>query len=75
MVLPGPKKVNIGPKIMNCVFIRYVYKKSACKFLVYKSSIKDTHPNTITKSSNDIFFGDMFLFKEAYVWCLHMVMI
>jgi hypothetical protein len=75
MVLPGPKKVNIGQKIMNFVFIRYVYNKSACKFLVCKSSIKDTHPNTITKSSNAIFFGYMFLFKEAYIWCLHIVMI
>ena len=45
---------------MDCVFIRYAYNSTAYQFLVYKSTIKDIHPNTIKKSRNVILFKDVF---------------
>ena len=41
------QKYKIGPKLMNCVFIRYAYNNIVNQFLVYKSSIKDIHHNVI----------------------------
>jgi hypothetical protein len=50
---------------MDCVFIRYAYNSTAYQFLVYKSTIKDIHPNTIKKSRNVILFKDVFPWREA----------
>ena len=36
VVVPNPKMVKIGPKIVDCVFISYANNSSVYKFLVYK---------------------------------------
>jgi hypothetical protein len=54
------KKIKIGSKTMNFIFIKYVYNNSAYQFLIYKPSINDVHLNTIMESMNAIFFGDIF---------------
>ena len=36
VVVPNPKMVKIGPKIVYCVFISYTNNSSVYKFLVYK---------------------------------------
>jgi len=45
-----PKKVKIGPKTIDCVFMGYTHNSSAYRFLVYKSEIDDIHENTIIES-------------------------
>jgi hypothetical protein len=52
MTVLDPKKVNIKPEIMNCVFIGYAYNKNTYQFLIYKSNIKSIYPSTIMKSRN-----------------------
>ena len=59
------KKVKIGPKNMDCIFIRYTYNGNAYKFLIHKSSIKSINPDTIMESRNATFFEVVFLFKEV----------
>ena len=36
VVIPDPKKVKIGPKTVDCVFIRYAKSSNAYRFLVHK---------------------------------------
>lgn len=63
------KEVNIKPKIMNCVFIKYDYNSSVYQFIVHGSSIEDIHPNTIIESRNVTFFENVFSFNKAYKIC------
>ena len=55
-----PKKVKIGPKTVDCIFIGYAQNSSAYRFLVYKSEIPDIHKNTIMESRNASFFEHVF---------------
>ena len=52
VAVPIPKKVKIGPKTVDCVFIGYAHNSSAYRFLIHKSEIIDMHANTIIKSKN-----------------------
>jgi hypothetical protein len=52
VTISNPKKVKIGPKYVDYVFIGYVYNISAYWFLVYKSNINDIHHSTIIESKN-----------------------
>ena len=67
MAIPTPKKVKIGPKTVDCVFIGYAHHSSAYRFLVYESKISDIHKNTIMESRNASFFEHVFpcLSKEG----------
>ena len=60
VAVPPPKKVRIGPKTIDCIFIGYAYNSAACRFLVYESNIPDIHQNTIMESRNASFFEDVF---------------
>ena len=60
VVVPTPKKVKIGQKTVNCVFIGYAHNSSAYRFLIHKSEIPDMHPNTIIESRNASFFEHVF---------------
>ena len=60
VVVPTPKKVKIGPKTVDCIFVGYAQNSSAYRFLVYKSEIPDIHKNTIMKSRNASFFEHVF---------------
>jgi hypothetical protein len=67
--LKKKKRINIRPKIMNCVFIKDDYNNSAYQFLMHRSSIEDIHPNTIIESMDVTFFEDVFPFNKAYKNC------
>ncbi|RVX19815.1 Retrovirus-related Pol polyprotein from transposon TNT 1-94 [Vitis vinifera] len=59
-----PKKVKIGPKTIDCIFIGYAHNSNAYRFLVYESNIPDIHKNTIMESRNASFFEDVFPCKS-----------
>ena len=63
LAVPIPKKVKIGPKIFDCVFIGYAHNRSAYRFLIHKSEIIDMHANTIIESRNASFFENVFPYK------------
>ena len=65
MAVPIPKKVKIGPKTFDCVFIRYAHNSSAYRFLIHKSEIFDMHANIIIESRNVSFFENVFPFKST----------
>ena len=64
VAIPTPKRVRIGPKSVDCVFISYAHNSSAYRFLVYKSEIPDIHKNTIMESRNASFFENVFPYKS-----------
>ena len=51
-----PKKVKIGQKTVDCVFIGYAHNSSAYRFLIHKSDIPNMHVNTIIEFRNASFF-------------------
>ena len=60
VAVPPPKKVRIGPKTIDCIFIGYAHNSAAYRFLVYESNIPDIHQNTIMESRNASFFENVF---------------
>ena len=64
VVVPIPKKVKIGLKTVDCIFIRYAENSSAYQFLVHKSKISYIHENTIMESRNASFFEHVFPCKS-----------
>ena len=65
VVVPIPKRIKIGPKIVDCVFIGYAYNSTAYWFLIYKSDIPNLNVNTITESRNASFFEEIFPYKST----------
>ena len=65
VMVPIPKKIKIGPKTIDCIFIGYVINSSAYCFLVHKYDISDIHVNTIIESRNASFFENTFPSKNA----------
>ena len=43
VAVPPPKKVRIGPKTIDCIFICYAHNSATYRFLVYESNIPDIH--------------------------------
>ena len=66
VAVPIPKKVKIGPKIVDCVFIGDAHNSSAYRFLIHKSEIIDMHANTIIESRNASFFENVFPYKSTH---------
>ena len=60
MEIPPPKKVKIGPKTIDCIFMGYTHNNVAYRFLVHESNIQNIHKNTIMESRNTSFFEDLF---------------
>ena len=60
VAVPPPKKVKIGHKTIDCIFIGYAHNSTAYRFLVHESNILDIHKNTIIESMNASFFEDVF---------------
>ncbi|KAF3661813.1 hypothetical protein T459_16427 [Capsicum annuum] len=58
-----PKRVNIGPKTMDCMFIGYAKSSKACRFLVHKSEHPDINENTVIESNNTEFFENIYPYK------------
>ena len=63
MEVPPPKKVKIGHKTIDCIFMGYAHNSAAYRFLVHESNIPDIHKNTIMESRNASFFEDIFPYK------------
>ena len=64
VVVPPPKKVKIGTKTIDCIFIGYAHNNATYQFFVYESNIQDIHKNTIMESRNASFFEDVFPCKS-----------
>ena len=65
VVVPGPKRVKIGQKTIDYMFIEYANNSSAYRFLVHKSEILDIHVNTAIESRNAHFIEDVFLYNST----------
>ena len=64
VALLPPKKVKIGPKTIDCIFIGYAHNNAAYRFLVHESNILDIPKNTIMESRNAFFFEYVFPCKS-----------
>ena len=64
--MPIPKKCKLGPKTVDCVFLGYVQRSIAYRFLVVKSEVPDVHVDTIMESRDAIFFENIFPMKDMY---------
>lgn len=62
--MPGCKKRKLGPKTVDCVFLRCAQHSAAYKFLIIKSEIPDVHVNTITESRDATFFANVSPMKD-----------
>ena len=60
VAVPPPKKVKIGPKTIDYIFIGYAHNSAAYRFHVHDSNIPDIHKNTIMESRNASLFEDVF---------------
>jgi hypothetical protein len=65
--VPINKKCKLGPKTVNCIFLRYVHHSTAYRFLVIKSEIPNVHIDTFLESRDDTFFENIFPMKNSYV--------
>ena len=64
VAFPPLKKVKIGPKTIDYIFIGYAHNNVAYRFLVYELNIPDIQKNTIMESKNASFFEDVFSCKS-----------
>ena len=64
VIAPLPKRMKIGPKTVDCIFIGYAQNSNAYRFLVHKSKNPDIHKNTIMESKNASFFEHVFPCKD-----------
>jgi hypothetical protein len=60
------KKRNLGPKIIDCIFIGYVFHNIGYRFLIIKYGVPDMHVGTIMDSRDATFFEDIFPMREDY---------
>ena len=67
MAIPTPKRIKIGSKSVDCVFIGYAHNSSAYQFLIHKSDIPDMNANTIIESRNAVFFQEIFPYKSTQI--------
>ena len=74
VVVPPPKRVKLGPKTIDCVFLGYAENSSAYRFKVFKSDNEDIEVDTIMESRNATFFENIFPFgrdisiKRSFSW-------
>ena len=64
MAVPPPKKVKIGRKTVDCIFIGYAHNGTAYRFLVHESNISGIHKNTIMETRNASLFENVFPCKS-----------
>jgi hypothetical protein len=63
------KNYMLGPKIVECVFLRYAHHSIDYRFLVIKSKVPNVHVNTFLESRDVTFFKNIFPMKIC-VACL-----
>ena len=66
-VVPIPKRIKIGSKLVDCVFIGYAHNNSAYRFLIHKSNVPNMNVNTIIESRNVVYFEEIFPYKSTQV--------
>lgn len=64
VVVPNPKKVKLGSKTVDCIFISYTRNGGAYHFLLYKSNNRDIQVNTIMESRDAVFFESVFPYRR-----------
>ena len=62
-----PKKVKIGSKTVDCVFIGYAVNSKAWQFSVHKSDSAKIYVNMIIESHNAEFFEQTYSYKTEFV--------
>ncbi|KAK8594089.1 hypothetical protein V6N13_125899 [Hibiscus sabdariffa] len=67
VMAPLPKRMKIGPKTVDCIFIGYAEHSNAYRFLVYESKNPEIHKNTIMESRNASFFENTFPYNSKDV--------
>ena len=67
VIVPIPKRIKIGSKSVNCVFIGYAHNSSAYQFILHKSDVPNMNVNTIIESRNAVFFEEIFPYKSTQV--------
>lgn len=50
VAVSNPRKVKIGPKTIECIYIGYASNSSAYQFLVHKLENVDVHENSVIES-------------------------
>ncbi|GKA37244.1 pol polyprotein [Tanacetum coccineum] len=67
VVMPTPKAQKIGPKSVDCIFIRYAKNNSAYHFIIHDLKNPDIQKNVVMESRNASFFEKIFpcLTKET----------
>jgi hypothetical protein len=58
------KKRMLGPKTVDCVFLRYAFHSIRYRFLVVKSGVTDLLIGTIMESKHATFFENIFLMRD-----------
>ena len=61
--VPIPKRVKIGPKTVDCVFIGHATNSKACRFLVHKLEHPDIHDNMVMELDSAEFFEHIYPYK------------
>jgi hypothetical protein len=64
--VPINKRLKLGPKIVDCVFLGYAHHSIAYRFLVIKLEIPDVHVDTFLESRDITFFENIFPMKYLY---------
>ena len=67
VAVPIPKRIKIGSKSVDCVFIGYAHNSNAYRFLIHKSDVPDMNVNAIIESRNAVFFEEIFPYKSTQV--------
>lgn len=62
--IPLPKRMGVGPKTVDCIYIGHAENSVAYRFLVHKSGNADVKVNTIIESNVTEFYEDLFPYKE-----------
>jgi hypothetical protein len=62
--IPIPKKYQLRPKTVDCIFLGYAQWSIGYRFLVVKSKVLDMHVDTIMESRDASFFENMFPLKD-----------
>jgi len=63
--IPAPKKIQLGPKTVDCVFLGYAPNSTAYRFLVVKSDSPDVSVYTIMESWDASFFEEVYPMRSA----------
>ncbi|KAL0339153.1 UNVERIFIED_CONTAM: Retrovirus-related Pol polyprotein from transposon TNT 1-94 [Sesamum angustifolium] len=65
VLVPEHKRKKLGPKTVDAVFLGYVEKSYALRFLVIKSKIPGIEVNTIVEFCDAVFLEDVFPMKTG----------